>query len=698
MQLQLASFHKLWLFASVALLLLTGLVNPAQATGFYKDFVIANNTYYYTNNNIGYGIQNFQGKDLGTFDRGNGTLTLGGEAATYSDNGDNVQPPQMFYRVYLQGSTTNVPFTPLNLKFLRSGDDGVATNQTWDNRTTNPNLVASTNGPGTYVLEIYYISQATYNNNGYGGNFFLYDSNSGQNYKAYFTVTGNVPAQWNGSQGDSDNSWFVAANWTPNGVPNYATDITIPYITGGVIPKISGTSPVPAQARTLNIIGSTDTPGAINLSQSGGELQVFGDLINANNSYQQTGGALTLAGSTQTFDGGAFFNVNVQGGGRKTLRGRMDILTNLNFSAGVIATRTDNTGLYNIELGVNATISGESESNYVLGILRSRDRVVTQGQPNSFGNIGIQLTTQGGDPGKTLVTRITGPDGFSYKGAGTSQSIRRGFIFQPDNPNGYNFDLALSYLGNELNGIQESNLRLFRSLNGTTPFLNLGITALNQTTNPHSLTRTGLNGTLAATFTLGDAANPLPVTLTSFTATPTAQGAALLRWTTATESNNRGFGIERQLGSNEAWQSVGFVAAGATTGSTYEFTDKSLATAVASKQAYYRLRQEDLTGTATYSPVAVINRMAVVAAIELTLSPVPVSGSDNLSVGLAEAGQAGIAIAITNAQGQRMLSFTTQASTDAALSLSVTNLAAGVYIVTVQVPGQAARHARFVKI
>ncbi|TDN38288.1 hypothetical protein A8B98_25135 [Hymenobacter sp. UV11] len=213
-----------------------------------------------------------------------------------------------------------------------------------------------------------------------------------------------------------------------------------------------------------------------------------------------------------------------------------------------------------------------------------------------------------------------------------------------------------------------------------------------------TVTLNSFAGTLVNTFTLGDAANPLPVTLTSFTAAPTAQGAALLRWVTATESNNRGFGIERQLGTSEAWQSVGFAAAKATTGSTYEFTDKSLITAPASTQAYYRLRQEDIDGKVTYSPVAVISRMAAVASTELTLSPVPVGGTDNLSVGLAEAGQAGIMVAVINTQGQRLMNFTTQASTSGALSLPVSSLAAGVYIVTVQVPGQAARHARFVKL
>jgi methionine-rich copper-binding protein CopC len=81
----------------------------------------------------------------------------------------------------------------------------------------------------------------------------------------------------------------------------------------------------------------------------------------------------------------------------------------------------------------------------------------------------------------------------------------------------------------------------------------------------------------------------------------------------------------------------------------------------------------------------------------LLLSPVPVTGA-SISLTFAEAGQAGSEISITNTQGQRLYNYTTQASTDTALSLPVERLAAGVYIVSVRVPGQALRHARFVKL
>jgi hypothetical protein len=196
---------------------------------------------------------------------------------------------------------------------------------------------------------------------------------------------------------------------------------------------------------------------------------------------------------------------------------------------------------------------------------------------------------------------------------------------------------------------------------------------------------------------LGDGATPLPVKLVSFRAKATAEGAALLRWNTASEYGSKGFGIERQLGQGEPWKQVGFVTStNAAVGSNYEYLDNSLAVASATPQAYYRLRQEDFTGTVAYSPVEVIARSANQNTAGLVLSPVPVSGS-NLSLTFAEAGQAGSQIVVSNTQGQRMLGFTTEASSEVSVSVPVEKLAPGVYILSVQALGQSPRYTRFVK-
>jgi len=87
---------------------------------------------------------------------------------------------------------------------------------------------------------------------------------------------------------------------------------------------------------------------------------------------------------------------------------------------------------------------------------------------------------------------------------------------------------------------------------------------------------------------------PLPVELTSFDLY-TMNGDVVLRWTTASELNNRGFEVERKTGEPDEWRTVGFVPGNGTTLRTvnYSFTDK----APGSGEMHYRLKQFDHDGT-----------------------------------------------------------------------------------------------------
>lgn len=89
----------------------------------------------------------------------------------------------------------------------------------------------------------------------------------------------------------------------------------------------------------------------------------------------------------------------------------------------------------------------------------------------------------------------------------------------------------------------------------------------------------------------------VPVELTSFTAA-VVDGSVLLNWTTATETNNRGFEVEKQSG-NSNWESIGFVTGKGTTTEpqSYSFTDNN----VANGRYTYRLKQIDFDGSFNYS-------------------------------------------------------------------------------------------------
>ena len=93
----------------------------------------------------------------------------------------------------------------------------------------------------------------------------------------------------------------------------------------------------------------------------------------------------------------------------------------------------------------------------------------------------------------------------------------------------------------------------------------------------------------------------VPVELASFTSSVT-DNKVTLTWTTATETNNQGFQIERrktQDERSEEWENIGFVNGKGTTTElqTYSFVDKKLETG----KYYYRLKQIDFDGTFEYS-------------------------------------------------------------------------------------------------
>lgn len=92
----------------------------------------------------------------------------------------------------------------------------------------------------------------------------------------------------------------------------------------------------------------------------------------------------------------------------------------------------------------------------------------------------------------------------------------------------------------------------------------------------------------------------LPVELTSFTAT--AEGSSvIMQWTTATETNNAGFQIERNLEGTDEWVTVIFINGSGTSSApkSYSYEDKNLPSGTYT----YRMKQIDNCGTVTlYHP------------------------------------------------------------------------------------------------
>lgn len=92
--------------------------------------------------------------------------------------------------------------------------------------------------------------------------------------------------------------------------------------------------------------------------------------------------------------------------------------------------------------------------------------------------------------------------------------------------------------------------------------------------------------------------NFIPVELTSFIASVN-DGQVTLDWTTATETNNQGFQVERRSSNSTEFEAIGYVSGKGTTlePQAYRFVDN----VTTAGQYFYRLKQVDFDGTFEYS-------------------------------------------------------------------------------------------------
>jgi hypothetical protein len=180
-----------------------------------------------------------------------------------------------------------------------------------------------------------------------------------------------------------------------------------------------------------------------------------------------------------------------------------------------------------------------------------------------------------------------------------------------------------------------------------------------------------------AAWTLVDNMFLLPIELTSFTG-KCVSGEVELKWTTATETENNFFTIEKSMdGTN--FIAIAEIQGAGTSNSPIDYTD--LDSNPYSGITYYRLKQTDFDGTYTYSDIIAVNNCGT------NLNDIYVYGNENnFTVYVHADASTDYGMKITDLSGRQVVS-TTQLNVqkgDNAFNFNTSDLAFGIYMVVIE--------------
>ncbi len=674
--------------------------------------------------------------NLGTYDlNGNSQLKITSGVITLSQPdpiaGTSYTGAQLNYRVYLTG-TTAPAYSAMN--FVAAGNDSRGA-YVFRNDNANIDILNGLINGGNYTIDVQF---SVLVDDGSGSISAVTDpSNSAYTLAFYVTPPPVTPAggttTWQSTTATGGSTdWTLASNWS-NGVPSATSNAIIPAKTNSAIVYPILNDPTATYAvNNLTLQGNTGSSAA-QLTIGTATLRVFGNISQpaggmAGNTINNPGvmdpirnSTLILAGGDQIITGQLVVaDVVVAGSGVKSV---INILTPSNMLAfrptsitdgviiqsaaqdasnGSVVTVFDTTKNSYIALLSSSAVSvvpGDAETNtsYVKGVMRA-DRTLVNGVMNTFGNIGLDLMPNH-TPGLIIVYRVVG-DPLTGPLASGAVPTKRFYQIQGDDNSansGFrnsNLTAVFHYLNSadELNGIQESNLTLFSALQNGAPFTPAYGT-LDQAN--RTVTRVALPSFPNFYLTLGDRTRPLPVSLTAFTATAAGVNANLA-WTTATEKNSSGF--EVQVSTNgTSYNKIGFVASKSPNSQqqqNYTFVDTE-AGKIGTR--YYRLRQIDLDGTESFSPVRTVNFSGNAVANITTAYPNPFTSYVDLNIDAATIGTAPVRVQLLDLTG-RVVREQVISVENASLRLnSLDGLRSGMYLAKVSLPNGSSETLRIQK-
>jgi hypothetical protein len=427
---------------------------------------------------------------------------------------------------------------------------------------------------------------------------------------------------------------------------------------------------------------------------NGGTMQLTGDLTNTGT--LASAGTLLFSGATdQTFTPGAatvnsltLSNSGAAGSNRLLLSADLTVSGTLTLTQGLVRTLGPGAGaaLATLRLPTGASVVGEAVGQYVQGRLQVTRAAVNASTGSVDFSNGLVLNPNGQDLGAVTVTRTAGLQtaGLSYgqNVGSTTQGIDRvwqvavGHAPSTATPT----SVTVSWVSDDDHGFDPAQpAQLWRADQASGPWVPQGAPA-----SASARSFTANVPQLPGVLTVSNTSQPLPVTLVSFTAQ--RQGPdGLLSWATASELRNAYFQVESS-GDGRSFQRLGQIAGAGTSSQThtYQFTDANLER-YAVAQVYYRLRQVDLDGTATYSPVRTVQvPLAAGLLVQAYPNPSLTAGDITLAVRTDQAGPATLWLTdvLGRQLGQQVL--TLAPGTITLPLVGAAALAPGVYLVRVR--------------
>ncbi len=240
-----------------------------------------------------------------------------------------------------------------------------------------------------------------------------------------------------------------------------------------------------------------------------------------------------------------------------------------------------------------------------------------------------------------------------------------------------------------------NDFKLFTRANGS----NTGWTLSRNFSNGFNLTSQtiimGIDSTLFNNqFAIGAVNNPLPVKLISFNGT--AKNAdALLLWSTANETNNKGFEVERSI-DGKNFTRIDFVKGAINSNVTqkYSYTDREVF--ANSKTVYYRLKQVDMDGKFEYTKTITINSEKA-NNTNIVVYPNPIN--DVLNIEMESFTNTSAKLVITDLAGKKVKETTLNVN-EGINKFTIDNLGelnSGAYIINITADGNILFSNKFIK-